>query len=351
MEKKKFKVLKIIKTGGDFGGLETDISFDFNGKILYGETYFFSEVWVYSEEELKSYENKRAWGYIIIDPCGPINSAPDQNPEIRLVRGAGRYHFVGQVKAIEENKTLLDFGHDVELYSYRRGFSVGDWISFEGVLLIYGLYFGEISHKSSIPQHGDTKQNIKSLKQLNRIEWANDCTILNIRKMQETNALEILVKCHKAGKPFSLSIDADYSIKIGQKVKITISTNEKTRIIKLSKRYMQPISRPYYSTLTQETEEWCYINKARGVVERVFEDVIQEHNTKHNIVVVKIGGFFGESVGKVLDEIGEVLVESIDTNPEKLKVGDFVRVGISHVGSELFDLAGKTLKGQTSPKR
>ncbi len=151
MKKTKFKVIKIIKTGGSYGQwLETDLEIEVNGRLLYAETYYFSSNIVKNQEELKSHEGKFAMATIWIDHTKEVKKEKEAyRPEISLVKGREYYRFVGRIKEIyTKNKVtlstpiLVQCGTDLLMSLGPKilgNFKVGDVISTEGTLFIADL--------------------------------------------------------------------------------------------------------------------------------------------------------------------------------------------------------------------
>ena len=320
-QKQKFKVLEIIRTGGNFGDhMETDMVIELNGRKLYCESHYFIAGIVYNEKELRSYEGKWAFGYLEFMSVNFKKEKTEIPLQIKTIQGRSRYSLVGKIKNIKDTMVLADFGIPLYVSAPQKeldSLKEGDFISLEGWFIIRDMYFGELPHISSISNLLENQGSLS--KNLNRVEWANNCTVLKTKKRETQGEIEVLLKCEKTQKPFCLSVKTSKQVLENQKVKAVISTNKQRVPLKV---YEYDLNRQEYYTQTEETYDWSYINSAIGKVQRVIQDAIEYNATKCNIVVI---------------DAGQLLIESIDTNKKKAKTGDWCKVGLSHYCSALFD--------------
>lgn len=195
---------------------------------------------------------------------------------------------------------------------------VGDFVKLGSIYYCWGIYPLEIPHVGSIPKIEDTENKIKILKKLDSVKWVNKCIIVKIKKRENSGEKDVLLNCQNSGKTFSVSVKTDQKLRENQQVNVNVCTNNSANPKKVTGQNTQK----EYFTRKEAAEGWAYITKAIGEVTMVFQDAIKHHGNKYNMIVADVGG---------------LLIESIDKSPEKLKIGDFVRLGVSHVCTGLYD--------------
>lgn len=311
--RQKLKVLNIIRVGGRFGDwLETNILFEINGQEFLGETIYFGSVKVANKKELKSYENKDVIGSIELSVCRKVKKEKEGELQIKRSKPKTPYDFFARIISRQDGVVLLDLGVFTAYMSLPSSFKIGDFVSGACSISLWNLYFGEISHSPSIPK-------TEFLKNLDRSKWLNDCSVLKVKERKAFGELDILVKCEKTEKPFSVSVKTNKKLFEGQKVRLTLCENYHPKIKEIYVRL--PPCRPGYGTLPEDLQDWQFINGAIGEVKEVFEFDSQHSGKSYNVVVV---------------DVGNLLIETLDKCSEKLKTGDFVRLGICHVCTEIY---------------